>query len=101
MLTIRETAEMLADSNLESEPNLKRIYLFPSDKEIRLVEVDDTAVPSQADSVLTPFYFGASPSLGISYRSAIALIRPEDEQRIKLPKEWGDWSSAELLRVAA
>jgi hypothetical protein len=101
MLTIRETAEMLADANLESEPNLKRIYLFPSQEEIRLVEVDVTAQPYSTDSVLAPFYFGANRSSGIDYQSAIALIRPEDERQIRLPEGWGDWASAELLREVA
>jgi len=101
MLTIRETAEMLADANLESDPNIKRIYLFPSQEEIRLVEVDETAQPNYLDTPLRPFYFGASASSGIDYISAIALIRPEDERRIELPEDWGDWSSAELLREAA
>jgi hypothetical protein len=101
MANIREIAEKLAESNLESDPHIKRIYLFPSKKEIRLVEVDETAVPSGDDSVLRPFYFGASPSQGIEYKSAIALIRPEDERQIGLPPGWGDWSNAVLLRETA
>jgi len=101
MPTIREAAEKLADANLESDPNVKRIYLFPSLEEIRLVEVDETAQPNYLDAPLRPFYFSGNASSGVEYISAIALIRPEDEGRIELPEDWGDWSSAELLREAA
>ena len=101
MPTIRETAEYLVKESLEAEPNLIKVYLFPSDKEIRLIEVDATAQPLRDDHEIEPFYFGRNSASGIDYPSAIALIRPEDVEQGQLPQGWGDWNNAEIIHKAA
>src|SRR5437763_16535757 len=94
---IRAAAEQLARANMEDEPAIARVYLFPSDHEIRLVEVDETMPPLRNGETITPFYFGASPDVGIRFRSAIALIRPEEAENAPLPPGWGDWGDADLI----
>jgi hypothetical protein len=91
--SIYETAKRLAKANAEAEPNIKEIYLFPNDKEIRLIEIDTTTVPSPQ---IEPFYIGSTPASGIAFPSAIALIRPE-EKDLDPPDDWGAWEDAELV----
>lgn len=91
-------AKRLADAHRDAEPSIEKIYLFPSDEEIRLVEVDSVTVPSDR---VTPFYFAPDAAGGIPFRSAIALIRPDEDARIPLPEGWGSWSSARLIWPAA
>lgn len=98
--TLREAAESLAKANLASEPTLDRIYLFPSEDEIRLVEVDRTAQPLGSDEI-APYYFSAAPASGLIYPSAIALIRPEDQENASPPAGWGDWKDAVVIWEAA
>ena len=90
---IREAARRLAAANVEAEPALHAVYLFPSECEIRLIELDPTALPSER---ITPFYFGPDPQGGIAYPSAIALLRP-DETHLTPPEGWGVWDDAVLL----
>lgn len=95
---IASAAQRLAEANHEAEPHIEKIYLFPSDQEIRLVEVDPTTPPSDE---VEPFYFEPDLAGGIPFRSAIALIRPDEESRIKLPRGWGSWSAARQIWPAA
>lgn len=91
--TIRQVALELAQFNAESEPAITKIYLFPNENQIRLVAVDPTTLPS---TEVAPFYFAAAPNEGIPYRSAIALIRPEEEGRLPTPEGW-NWNEAETI----
>lgn len=91
--TIHEAAKDLAKHHFESDSDIERIYLFPHDSEIRLAVVDPATAPSK---VLSPFYFVASPDDDLPYASALALILPREERRIKLPRGW-DWSTAEVI----
>lgn len=90
---IWEAARRLAAANVEAEPALHAVYLFPAEREIRLIEVDPTALPSKQ---ITPFYFGPDPQGGIPFPSALALLRPE-ERDLPPPEGWGAWDDAVLL----
>jgi len=91
---IELAARRLATANAESEPNLEAVYLFPSDHQIRLVEVDRSM--SSSDMIL-PFYFPPDPEGGIPFPSALALIRPEEERRLSPPDGWGTWDEARRI----
>jgi hypothetical protein len=91
--TIHEAALELAGYNVESEPTITRIYLFPDEREIRLVIVDPTTLKSK---VLSPFYFAASPDENLPYASAVALIQPDEEKELPLPDGW-DWNEAVII----
>lgn len=95
---IRKQAEMLARENRESDPEISRIYWFPSDEQIRLVELHES-IPPSGDAV-HPFYFHPSPRDGLTAPSGIALIRPSEYKTIKLPEGWGEWENAEEIPVA-
>jgi hypothetical protein len=92
---MRKQAELLAKENREAEPSIERVYWFPSDQEIRLVELT-SVVPRtpEDDKVLRPFYFRAAPEDGIIAPSGIAMIRPEEFGHVKLPKGWPSWDQA-------
>lgn len=95
-LDIRCAALEMADEGRESEPQVREVYLFPSATEIRLVYLDATASPSR-DERVRPFYFAASPTSGLPYPSAVAVIRPEEKKTLSPPEGWGGWSDAERL----
>lgn len=88
---IRTAAHKLAEANIEVASEIQEIYLFPDKEEIRLVEIDPTTLPSEK---ILPFYFRADPEDEIPFRSAIALILPEEKGRISPPSGWGSWESA-------
>lgn len=92
--SIEHAARMLALENGKSESSISKIYWFPDQKEIRLVEVDTQSIKSQ-DELVHPFYF--NPIEGIPYPSGIALIHPDEERNTVLPPEWGDWSQAVIV----
>jgi len=90
-------AELLARDNAEDEPNIREILLFPDEEgeEIRLVEIDPTAMPSQ-DRVV-PFYWEPDSQSEFPFRSAIALILPEERNKLKLPDGWGTWEQGRKI----
>jgi len=94
---VRKWALFLAKESVGDDSSVSRVFWFPHDQEIRLVEVDESSLPN--DQVL-PFYFGPSPAGGVPLPSAIALIRPDEvPKRLKLPDDWGTWDDAEELVV--
>ena len=84
-------AKQLAETNAESEPAMQEILFFPDLEELRIIEVDSTASPSE---LIEPFYFQADPDYGIPLPLAIALIRPEERESLTPPEEWGTWHDA-------
>ena len=52
------------------------------------------ASPPLEDEEIAPFYFGASPADGLTNRSAVAIIRPEEVGKLRLPEGWGTWADA-------
>lgn len=98
--SVREAAKDLARVNRASEPAIIKVYLFPSDKEMRLIYVDPTTMPLGEGEQIAPFYFGASsldPNPYAAYTAAIALILPDEAEKAKLPDDWGGWGDAEVL----
>jgi len=89
---MRTLAERLAKDNVEAEPEIKKVLWFPSDNELRVVDVlEDTA---KSDEVVA-FHFGPDKHNGFPVPMAIALIRPDEEVRkIPLPDDWGGWENA-------
>lgn len=91
---LRDQAEKLARANIEADPGIQQILWFPSETEIRLIEIDPDIPPS---GQIDPFYFQPDRSVGIDYTAAIAVIRPEEKNNLKPPEDWGAWNEAEEL----
>jgi hypothetical protein len=89
---IQSVAKRLVARHAKAEPSLREALLFPADDEIRLVEVDRDALPSEG--TVTPYGFGADVVDGIPYKMWIALILPEDKNKATLPEGWGTWRDA-------
>ena len=95
---VRAAALEIVRENREGDPAIQEVYLFPDEAEIRLVYVDPNTIPHQGDDLVTPFYFGRDLQSGLPYRSAIALIRPEERATLRPPENWGTWTDAEVLK---
>lgn len=95
--SIFDAAKALVSANVEAEPEIVRAYLFPSDREIRLIYVDPTTSPLSAGERVAPYYFGSNRAEGLQYRAAIALVRPSEENNSLLPEGWGSWGDAKTL----
>jgi hypothetical protein len=91
--TIERQARFLADDNRRAEPDIRKIYWFPHEEEVRLVELTDL-IPAADEEMVQPFYFQASPEDNLPAPSGIAMIRPEEFGKLKLPEDWGDWAQA-------
>jgi hypothetical protein len=96
---IERQAKLLASDNREAEPQILKIYWFPDDEEVRLIEVLPT-IPI-GDGQVHPFFFRASPTDDLPAPSGIALIRPDEVRRAHLPPDWGDWDDAVELEIEA
>ncbi len=90
---IKEQARSLADWNQKADPAIEKVYWFPDNTEVRLVELSND-VPASEDGELHPFYFQPSPQDHLPLPSGIAIIRPEEFGELKLPDEWGGWTDA-------
>ncbi len=95
---IERQARLLAREARQSDPAISRIFWFPDDQEVRLVETDET-VPPSADRKIYPFFFRPSPEDGLPSPSATALIRPEEVRQLDLPADWGTWNDAVELEA--
>jgi hypothetical protein len=92
---IELAAQKLARANAESEASISRIYWFPDDEQIRLVEIDQESIKT-SDQSIRPFYF--NPVDDVPFPSGVALIHPDEVGKKSLPKEWNvNWSSAKLI----
>jgi len=92
---LKNYAQKLAEANAENEPAITEIYLFPSDTEIRLIELDPTAPSSE--EIISPYYFPPDPRAGIPLPSGIALIPPDQKGKLRPPADWGPWAAAILI----
>jgi hypothetical protein len=98
---IENVAHRLAVYNQDADSGIVSSYLFPSATEIRLIHLDENSPATQDGEPIAPFYFGPDRAGGIIYPSAIALIRPEEKERLSLPEGWGAWDDAKpILREA-
>lgn len=95
---IQKQALLLAEEARRTDPNIIKFYWFPAENEVRLVEVATDMQPSLDDAV-QPFYFPASPQHNMPALSGVAIIRDGEDGKLKLPKGWGTWAEAELLKV--
>jgi len=94
----REKAQWIANDYQKNATNkISEILLFPDpkEKEIRLIEVVPNAIPSSEG--MSPWYFSAHAPFNSPYGLAVAIIRPEEKQRLALPQNWGTWGDAVTL----
>jgi hypothetical protein len=94
---IEKQAKRLAKENRENDPDIKKVYWFPHEGEVRLVEVHKT-IPKSLDGEIRPFYFRADPKAKLPAPSGIALIRPDEVKKLAPPSDWGSWELAEELK---
>src|SRR4051794_6613160 len=92
---IKRQAQLLARENREAEPDIEKVYWFPDEHEVRLVELLATMPASDKD--VQPFYFRAMPQDDMPAPVGIALIRPDEFRKLRLPSKWGTWDEAEEL----
>lgn len=95
--TIKKQALLLAKENKKAEPDIKDVYWFPNEEEVRLIEIEDIIPPS--GEFVEPFYFDPSPEDNMPAPSGIALIRSDEVKKLILPDGWGTWESAEKLEI--
>jgi hypothetical protein len=95
---MREQAQSLAQANKDAEPSIRKIFWFPSEEEIRLVEIEADTLHSESGKI-EAFYFGPSPLDNLFKPCAIAIIHPDEERAIELPQGWGTWEQAEELTI--
>ena len=95
---VRAAALEIVRENREGDPDIQEVYLFPAEAEIRLIYIDSNTTPNRGNDAVTPFYFGRDLQGGLPYRSAIALIRPEERAMLHPPEGWGAWSDAEVIK---
>lgn len=90
---MEQQARLLASDNRATEPDITRVFWFPDEKEVRLVELTQQ-VPAGAEGRVIPFYFRPSLRHKLPAPSAIAMIRSEELGKLALPQGWGDWNDA-------
>ena len=90
---VKRQAELLARENRQSDAEISKVYWFPDDNEVRLVELHST-IPQSNDGHVHPFFFKPSPSDDLPAPSGVALIRPDEFRKLQLPPDWGAWSDA-------
>lgn len=90
---IEQQARLLANDNRRAEPDIMRIFWFPDEQEVRLIELTEQ-VPVSTDGELHAFYFQSAPADNLPAPSAIAMIRSNEFGQLKLPPNWGDWADA-------
>ena len=90
---IERQARYLAADNYKAEPTIEKVYWFPDDEEVRLVEVTPI-IPPSVEGEVRPFYFGPSPQDELPSPSAMAMIQPAEFGVLRLPNGWGGWGAA-------
>jgi len=95
---MREQAKLLAMDSKSSDPHVVKVYWFPHDKEVHIIEINENTTPSGTS--VTPFYFGPVPEEGLTTPSGIAIIKPEEYRKLDLPSDWGTWDDGEELETA-
>jgi hypothetical protein len=96
--TTKEAAEEIARENAEDNTEISEIWLFPDDREVRLIEIDETAMPYPPDANrISAYSFPPYPGTRSPFRFAVAVIRSEDKKRLDPPRGWGTWDDAEKI----
>lgn len=94
--SIFEEAQRLALEAKQSDPSITKVYWFPHEEEVHLIEVDENTVESGSGRV-EPFYFDPTESDPVP--SGVAVIRPDEYRKLILPDEWGNWDDGQELEV--
>ncbi len=92
---IEKQAKYLARENRMGASDIERIFWFPDDDEVRLVESTAMVPP---EGFVEPFWFRAQPKDDLPAPSGVALIHPSEVGNAVLPDDWGDWNSAVELK---
>ncbi len=95
---VKDQAIKLAGETLRADSAIRKIYWFPNENEVRLIELEENCPSSQSGEV-EPFYFEASPDDGLTFPSGVAMIRPEEYGHLNPPEGWGSWDDAEELAI--
>jgi hypothetical protein len=90
---IERQARLLAVDNRRAEPDISKVFWFPDEQEVRLVELTDQ-VPHSLDGQVHPFFFRPSPQDQLPAPSVIAMIRVKEFGKLNLPAGWGSWDDA-------
>jgi len=94
--TILAEARRLALEATEYDPDIRKIYWFPHEEEVHLIEIDENTVASGTGHV-EPFYFDSTATEPVP--SGIAIIRPDEYGKLHMPEGWGDWDDGEELEI--
>jgi len=89
---VEQQAKLLARENRRAEPGITKVYWFPNESEVRLIELLPT-IPASG-SRAEPYYFRSDPGQNLPAPSGIAMIRPDEFRRVQLPPNWGTWDDA-------
>ncbi len=95
-VNVQQQARLLARENRASDPSIERVFWFPHQREIRLVELTQQ-IPAAQDGKVHPFWFRPSPKDGLTVPSGVALIRPKEFGKLELPEDWVSWDHAQEL----
>lgn len=96
---LESAARSLAREHAANKANrIQEVWLFPdeSQEEIRLIEISPTAMPSE--EYVSAFRFPPHPKSRYPFWIGIAVIRPDEKRRLKLPDDWGvDWTQGKRI----
>jgi hypothetical protein len=93
---IEQQARLVAADNRKAEPSIQTIYWFPNPREVRLVELTPV-VPLNGSDSLDPFYFPPSPGHDLPAPSSVAMIRPGEWKKLRLPRGWSYEHAVKIL----
>lgn len=94
---IRREAQIHIEEMVVCDPAVLRVYLFPSENEMRVLYVEAEVPALRPGDEIAPFYFKASPLPGARYPRVETVIRPEEAEKLPPPYGWADWSEAEII----
>ena len=97
---VERQAKLLATDNRKADPGIVKVYWFPDDEEVRLVELL-ASIPRSGEGSVRPFHFRPHAAESLPAPSATALIRPDEFGKLELPSDWGTWDDAILLEDVA
>lgn len=97
MAGIQEAALKLVQWHRKADPQLRSIFLYPHNRQIRLLEVSEG---SPSTGKLYPFTFAPDQEHGIAFPLVLIEVSPQEADliesgKLKLPRGWG--SSPKLL----
>jgi hypothetical protein len=91
---IEAQAKLMAEEAHLNDPDIRTIYFFKADEEVRLLEVTPS-VPKSGE--MDVFYFRPAPKYGMPAPSGVAMVRPEELHSLSLPKGWGTLEQAKTI----